>query len=257
MMGVTMQDNFYVYILYRADGVTPFYVGKGKGSRIKQHEKDLEGCNPYKSRIIAEMLRDGIKVPAKKVVSSLAETKAFWLERFLITFIGRHDLGLGPLTNLTNGGDGVAGLIRTDEYKKEKSEVLKKLWEDPMYREKQLVHRSSEEFKSFTSEHFQKLWKDPAYRENIVDSVKSQWDDGGSLRVIDRSKPAKELWSDPDRRTEMLKKRESTRLSNLETRSPEERAEKARSISEKRKAIWRDPEYRARMKLRRKRGEIK
>lgn len=39
------------------------------------------------------------------------------LERKMITFYGRRDKGLGSLVNMTDGGEGTPGVIRSEEYK--------------------------------------------------------------------------------------------------------------------------------------------
>jgi hypothetical protein len=102
------QSIFYVYILYRDDGVTPFYVGKGKGSRLTHHERWAKNGRSYKDNIICEMRERGIRVPVKKVAENLTEQAAFNLETELIAQFGRYPNG--PLANLTDGGDGVPAL---------------------------------------------------------------------------------------------------------------------------------------------------
>lgn len=49
------------------------------------------------------------------------------LERFLIKIIGREDKQLGPLTNLTDGGDGAIGRLRTEEERKRTGRSIRKL----------------------------------------------------------------------------------------------------------------------------------
>jgi hypothetical protein len=45
------------------------------------------------------------------------ETDAFEAEKFLISFFGREDLGLGCLLNMTDGGDGQSGLVHKESSK--------------------------------------------------------------------------------------------------------------------------------------------
>lgn len=102
------QPIFYVYVLYRDDGMTPFYVGKGKGARMTHHERWAKKGRSYKDNIICEMKERGIRVPMRKVAENLTEEGAFSLEAELIAQFGRHPNG--PLVNLTDGGDGVPAL---------------------------------------------------------------------------------------------------------------------------------------------------
>lgn len=87
---------YYVYRYNREDG-TPYYIGKGKGRRAYQ-----------KRRYIQRPTEDRIEIVAK----GLSEHEAFILEKKLISYYGRKDLGTGILRNLTDGGEGVTGLIQ-------------------------------------------------------------------------------------------------------------------------------------------------
>lgn len=96
----------YVYILSKPDG-TPFYVGKGKGRRLFEHEKDARKTNrrSHKLSIIRKILRSGCEVAYS--IDSWHDTDQSACDRevSLISEIGRYDLGTGPLTNYTSGGD--------------------------------------------------------------------------------------------------------------------------------------------------------
>jgi hypothetical protein len=94
--------EYYTYAYLREDG-TPYYIGKGKGKRI-----DF----PYNRRS---------KIPPKErrlfLKKNLTEEEAINHEIYMIAVFGRKDLGTGILRNLTNGGDGISGSLRTNETK--------------------------------------------------------------------------------------------------------------------------------------------
>lgn len=104
----------FVYGEYRFD-YEPFYIGKGKGNRIR----DKRDYNPFfcnkATKIQAEIKNSPI---IKKIKRKLTEEEAFDLEIELIRIIGRANKGNGPLTNLTDGGEGTSGAVISDEHKK-------------------------------------------------------------------------------------------------------------------------------------------
>ena len=101
-------DKYYVYLHIRLDSGEPFYVGRGKGYRAKQ--KHSRGH--YWRNIVNKHGYDIIYLEENKTFEESNELEIYWISR-----IGRFDLGLGPLVNLTNGGDGTVGFKFSEETK--------------------------------------------------------------------------------------------------------------------------------------------
>ena len=84
---------YYNYLWLREDG-TPYYTGKGIGNRAyipHRRRANVTLYPPIKDRIIL--------YPAE------SEAYAFEVEKFLIWYYGRKDLGTGCLRNMSNGGE--------------------------------------------------------------------------------------------------------------------------------------------------------
>jgi len=104
---------FYTYLWLREDG-TPYYVGKGKGYRGFTSDGHVVKC-PTKETIKGYIYeRDDSRIILQEFPS---EEEAFEAEIFLIAYYGRKDLSEGCLRNLTNGGEGVSGHIRTASHR--------------------------------------------------------------------------------------------------------------------------------------------
>jgi len=127
----TRQEDrrFYVYFLRRPDkddpigtgNGCPFYIGKGCNGRYLSHRWEAEnlrnksGSKSIKIIIIYKLWKQSIDFIEDIMFDNLTEQEAHELEMEAITIYGRINLGTGCLANLTNGGDGVSGLIQTDE----------------------------------------------------------------------------------------------------------------------------------------------
>lgn len=100
--------SFYVYlILDPRNFYIPFYVGKGRGARIKGtlYTKN----NNIKRNTIRKIREAGYEPVVSIWKDGLTESEAFALEAALIARFGRRANGTGILANLTDGGGGTSG----------------------------------------------------------------------------------------------------------------------------------------------------
>ena len=102
--------HYYTYAYLREDG-TPYYIGKGQGKRIYSKSRIVHPPKD-KSRIIY-------------LKQNLTEEEAFRHEIYMISVLGRKDLGTGILHNMTDGGEGTSGAIISDETRRKIGEVSK------------------------------------------------------------------------------------------------------------------------------------
>lgn len=92
----------------------PFYVGKGCGNRIKVH--NYRKTNTFMYSKMQSLKLKNIK-PFTIKLNMLNEKDCYNFEIELIKHIGRRNLGLGPLVNLTDGGGGTKNYIVSEETK--------------------------------------------------------------------------------------------------------------------------------------------
>jgi hypothetical protein len=112
----TLPKDFYVYEHRKATTGEVFYIGKGKDGRAwftgnrKRHWINIA----KKHGVVVNIIQDGLQ-----------EWFAHELERDLIALHGRMDCGLGPLVNVTDGGEGTSGWKMPDMQRKNLSESKK------------------------------------------------------------------------------------------------------------------------------------
>jgi hypothetical protein len=104
-------NRFYTYAYLRVDR-TPYYIGKGEGTRAYYKRKDEIKPPKDKSKIIF-------------LKQNLTEEEAFKHEIYMIAVFGRKDLETGILRNKTNGGDGSSGLKHSEEFKRKQSNRMR------------------------------------------------------------------------------------------------------------------------------------
>lgn len=94
-------NQFYVYLHKKPDG-TPFYVGKGTGNRAYAFARR----STWHKNIVAKYGRQNIII---EIINCINESQAFDLEKIYIKQLKNDGV---MLVNLTDGGEGCAGLKR-------------------------------------------------------------------------------------------------------------------------------------------------
>ncbi len=109
------QRIFYVYGFLRSKDsrhgkkATLYYIGKGNGNRAFSCQR--RGAPRPKDPSHIVFIQEG-----------LTEAEALSLERYCIALYGRVNTGTGILRNLTDGGDGVTGIV----FSKESRELMRR-----------------------------------------------------------------------------------------------------------------------------------
>lgn len=102
-MNIYKPSGFYVYAYLRND-MSPYYIGKGRDNRLYKKGVNEIHAPTEKSKIVI-------------IEQNLSEVGALALERRLIRWYGRKDIGTGILRNMSDGGDGCSGAKRSYETK--------------------------------------------------------------------------------------------------------------------------------------------
>ncbi len=257
--------NHYVYVLLdtRKPGVyqfgshnfdhEPFYVGKGKGRRWKEHTAEAlrVKVGSHKDNKIRKIIAETGGLPGVAIVAeNLEEAEAFSLECSTIALIGRADQGNGPLTNKSDGGEGQTGYVHTeatkallrqittenvrkygngfagkhhtDEAKAKKRTASKKAWDNP--------DKRAEQSKRYSGE------GNPMYGRKRTDEERRKISEGRKRMYAEN----------PDKLEESRRrlKELNERLGPLSQRVSEQGRKNQGKAAKKR---WDDPELRQRM----------
>jgi hypothetical protein len=133
----------YLYRHIRLDKDEPFYVGIGKEkTRCFQKAKR----NRFWYNVVAKT-----NYTVEILFDNISWEDACKKEQEFIKLYGRKDLGTGTLCNLTIGGEGILGVVRTDEYREKLRQINtgKKMSEESVQKLKEALkgRRHSEETK--------------------------------------------------------------------------------------------------------------
>ena len=255
---------FYVYV-YRDPrpemNAQAVYVGKGCGARSTQHWVKGNTRNKQFNEWLTLIRRLSLEPIIQTVAKFKDETKAFKKEIELIEIYGRRNLRTGTLFNLTTGGEGFAGIIRTEEWRSNMSAAMStpeqvsrnssaslKRWMDPGYRNKvtvatraalskpeiaekcraaKLISHRTPEFREKMTAVGKGFWDDPDYRQRTTAAQRA-----AAVRpdvLAKKAAATKAAWADPVAH--------AARAAAIKaSRTPELRAQLSASCS----ALWDD-----------------
>lgn len=114
-----MENNWYVYRHRRLDNFSVFYIG------ISGVENNFRAYTKHSRSIHWNNIVNKAGYQVEIIAKNLSEKEACELEIFLITTYGRSDENKGKLVNLTQGGEGSSGYIKTKDWCEKHSEHLK------------------------------------------------------------------------------------------------------------------------------------
>jgi hypothetical protein len=232
---------FYVYV-YRDPRPTkdnqPVYVGKGTGDRDISHWAKGSHNKPFQD-FISHLKQRGLVAVCQRVFETEDEEAAFSKERELVALYGRRDLGTGPLFNRTDGGEGAAGAIRTEEEREANRIDSLDKWQRPEYRAKvvaaQQAAQGTPEARALKSLNSKETWQDEDVRQKRAVGIKAGRSTGKSKAKT--SAQAKAQWANPE-----YAAKQTANNKEIANREEVKAAKKAAA-----KALWADPEWRAKM----------
>jgi hypothetical protein len=237
---------FYVYVYRDPRGTKnnqPVYVGKGTGDRDLSHWSRGSHSKPLQD-FLSHLRAAGLKPSVSRVFKTPIESEAFAKEIELIALYGRRNLKQGTLFNLTDGGEGGSGTIRTAAHKAVDSRFSIEHWQDPVYRDKvvaaQTVAQGTPEARAMKATNSTEAWANPETREKRQTGIKRARSTVASKAKT--SAQATAQWSDPE-----YAAKQTANNKEIANRA-EVKAAKAAAA----KALWADPVWKAKMLAARK-----
>ena len=215
----------------------PFYVGAGHANRYQYHVMEQRYRNAkrtFKYRKISNILKEGLSPEVVLLKEQLTWSEATELEIETIRIIGRESTKNGPLTNLTDGGDGTVGVIpgKQTRLKLKNANIKRFLDVHERLRFKQRMNEPEVVYKLSVAS--KKRFENPEERERVRKSV-----------LTTMSKP--EIKEKISRSILLALKDPEIRKKFLDICKSPERNNKIRSAQLNN---WRDEEFRHRMIVR-------
>ena len=182
--------EYYTYAYLREDR-TPYYIGKGTRGRIYS---TWRRNNPPKDKSRIIFLKQ-----------NLTEEEAFRHEIYMISILGRKDLGTGILRNRTDGGEGSSGAVISEETRRKISEAGKRRTLSEEHKRKLSEAKKgkthSEESKRKMSEAHKNPSEESKRKMSEAKKGKTPWNKGKthseeSIRKISEAKKGIKWWND-------------------------------------------------------------
>ena len=132
-----------VYKHIRLDTKEVFYVGIGSQKR--------RAYSTYKRSKFWHNIVEKTDYEVVILEENVSVEEAYQMEKDLIKFYGRRDLGLGTLVNMTDGGDGRFGSTASEETRRKMSEshIGVNDWSKGIKRPKELVDQISKKVREY------------------------------------------------------------------------------------------------------------
>lgn len=140
---MAIDGNSYVYLHIREDTGMPFYVGIGCK---KKYKRSFETSFSKRNNIWINIFNKTSCI-SNVIYTDLTWGEACEIERTLISFWGRINNSTGILANMTDGGEGAAGVIFTKERIEKISNALKGKSTSDVHKAKCRQRRQTEETK--------------------------------------------------------------------------------------------------------------
>lgn len=245
------------------------YIGlskdmKGRFQTHLYHLKNGKHANIFMQRIYEEYGKEAFKftILERCPEDQMHERELFWMNHYDST---NPEKGFNIQRDNSKLKKHQLETCNNLIYRNQISESVKKLWDDPEYKEKMLKALNTDEIRQLRSEAMKKKHQNSKFKKIMAKTWKMQSEDEEYKKK--KAEKVKELWKDPEYREKTLKanksnycnqKRNESISNSLKERhkDPEfkieyekqmQDPERKRKISESSKARWDDPEFRAKM----------